>query len=297
MQNSSIKTADLNNALITKFVGANLKQDNIYPTNDIVPFSAISTLKSRKGYEKAIVVDGTVVNVVSDSYGHLPNEVLFGEVERLLDEANIQYVKRTINRENRSFAVDYIFNDDKYIIKVKNGIDKILPMLRFTNSYDSSNTTRGSFGVYRQVCTNGLFAFKADVGFKQNHSGKIESIILPKIANLTTHFTSNEYYTLSRKFEVLAERSITDLEGFVKLTAEKMGLFKYEMSEKNPMPSLNSRMVLDIIKKESELFGTPATLWSGYNAFNEVLHTKLKKNFDKQIDLDEKLFNAVLEMA
>jgi len=297
MNSSFIKTETLNNALITKFVGKNLRQDNIYPTNNLVPFSEISTLNSRKGYEMAVVVDGTVVNVVSDSYGHLPNEVLFGEVERLLNEANIQYVKRTINRENRSFAVDYIFNDDKYIIKVKNGIDQILPMLRFTNSYDSSNTTRGSFGVYRQVCTNGLFAFKGDVGFKQKHSGKIESIILPKIANLTTHFTSNEYYTLSRKFEVLAERAITDLEGFVKLTAEKMGLFKYEMSEKNPMPSLNSRMVLDIIKKESELFGTTPTLWNGYNAFNEVLHTKLKKNFDKQIDLDEKLFNTVLEMA
>jgi hypothetical protein len=95
----------------------------------------------------------------------------------------------------------------------------------------------------------------------------------------------------------LAERTITDLEGFVKLTAEKMNLFKYEMSEKNPMPSLNSRMVLDIIKNESELLGVTPTLWNGYNAFNEVLHTKLKKNFDKQIDLDEKLFNTVLEMA
>jgi len=292
-----MKTENLNNELVTKFVGTNLQQDNVYPINDIVPFSEISPLKSRRGYEKGIVVEGELVNLVSNSYGHLPNEVLFGEVERLLGEANIEYVKRSINRENRSFAVDYIFNDNKFIIKVKNGIDKILPMLRFTNSYDSSNKTRGSFGVYRQVCTNGLFAFKSDIGFTAKHTGKIESIVLPKIAILTNSFTSNEYFELSRKFEVLAERNITNLEGFVKVTAETLGLFKYEMSEKNPMPSLNARMVLDIIKKESLAFGNEPTLWNGYNAFNEVLHTKLKKSFDQQIGLDEKLFKAVLEMA
>jgi hypothetical protein len=117
------------------------------------------------------------------------------------------------------------------------------------------------------------------------------------IAGIVEKFMENEYYSLSRKFEVLAETYITDLNGFVKSTAESLNLFKFESSEKNPEPSKNARIVLETINRESKELGTAPTLWLGYNAFNELLHGKLKKTFDKQAELDGKLFDHVLELV
>ncbi len=103
----------------------------------------------------------------------------------------------------------------------------------------------------------------------------------------------NEFYTLSRKFELLAERPIKDIEAFVKLTADKLKLFQYESSEKNPNPSLNARMVIEGINRESNLLNVRPNLWLGYNAFNELLHGKLKKTFEAQKQIDSKLFELV----
>jgi len=292
MQNSNIKIANLVNQFIATNDDAN--NDSIYVENSIVDTHTITGMETRKGLEKVVISGGKIVNIVSNQYGHLPNNVFFKEVESKLAEANIGYLKRVVNRENCSFSVDYILNDNTLLIKAKNETDIMLPMLRFINSYDGSNKTKGSFGIYRQICTNGLFGFRSEIGFAVKHRGNIASVVMPKIGDLVTKFIDNEYYTLSRKFEVLAETFVTDLTGFVKLTTETLGLFKYEMSDKNPMPSLNARMVLDIINKESNILGTPPSLWNVYNAVNEVIHSKLKKSFDKQIDLDAKLFDFIM---
>ena len=108
---------------------------------------------------------------------------------------------------------------------------------------------------------------------------------------------ANEYYELQRKFEVLAEKPITNIEEYVKLTCEDLKLFMYESSKENPAPSLNARTVLDIVNRESRQLQTGANAWLLYNSFNEVIHDKLKKSFHNQKDADERLFNYVLELA
>jgi len=57
---------------------------------------------------------------------------------------------------------------------------------------------------------------------------------------------------------------------------------------------LNARLVLDVINKESKMLKTKPTAWLGYNAFNEVLHGKLKKTFEAQKQLDAKIFEFCL---
>jgi hypothetical protein len=274
-----------------------LQTDDVYVPNSIVPFSTISTIPTRKGLDNAIISNGKIVNVVSNQYGHLPNDVFFKQAEQKLIDAGMKFATRSINRDDRSFVVDFILNDDKYVIKVKNGLDKISPMIRLTNSYDGSNKTSGHFGFYREVCTNGLHVAQSQIKFNLKHRGNILELVMPQVNDLVHEFMSNEYYDISKKFEVLAETVITDLEGFVRLTVDKINMFKFEKSEKNAEPSLNARMVLDIINKESKLFGAEPTLWNGYNAFNEVLHTKLKKTFEQQKNIDAKLFEAIYEMA
>ncbi len=107
----------------------------------------------------------------------------------------------------------------------------------------------------------------------------------------------NEFYSLHRKFEVMAETPLTDLKGFVKFMADRTKLFTYESSEKNPAPSLNARLILETIQNESQQIGMAPNLWLGYNAFNELLHGKLKKTFEQQKSIDSNIFESVLEMA
>lgn len=275
----------------------NIQEVDIYPSNEIVSLSSLTNLPTRKGLERAIISNGQIVNVVSNTYGHLPNENFYTEVETQLIQADINFTARRINRENRSFAVDYILNDDSLHIEIKNGLDKIKPMLRFTNSYDGSTKTSGNFGFYREVCKNGLHLGEAIQGFSVKHIGSIAQIVLPQIKSTIDKFFDNEYYQLKRKFEVLAETPISDLNDFVAYVTKENNLFKFEKSEKNSDPSMLAQSVIDIIKDESILLSTHPNLWTGYNAFNEVIHTKLKKSFDQQRKADSLVFDSIFSLA
>lgn len=272
-----------------------LQQDDVFVKSRLVSLAELTGMPVRKGLENALISEGQVVNVVSESYGHLPNEKFFTEVEARLINEGIGYRTRSINRDNRSFAVDYILDDDKFQIRVKNGLDKLRPMLRYVNSYDSSNPTSGYFGFFRELCANGVHVSHSKIGFKVRHRGDIVEVVLPEIRSLVAQFMDNEFYSLHRKFEVLAERPIKDVKDFVKVTAAHFKLFQFQCSAKNPEPSLNARLVLDTIYREADELETKPTFWIGYNAFNAILHGKLKKTFDAQKNLDAKIFEYLLE--
>jgi hypothetical protein len=272
---------------------ANSRQDNVFVDSSIVPLQSLTGIASRRGLENAIVCENQIVNVVSNSYGHLPNEKFFLGVEEKLIDADIYYQQRSINRDNRSFVVDYVLADDRYKVAVKGEQDVLRPMLRFVNSYDGSCKTSGSFGFWRKVCDNGLHVAQTHIGFSVKHSGAIADIVMPKLDEIVAKFMDNEFYSLKRKFEVLAERPVYNLEDYVKFTAKTSGLFKYESSDKNPEPSANARFVFDVVERETKLLNTRPNQWIVYNAFNELLHGKLKKTFDQQRTLDERLFETI----
>jgi hypothetical protein len=126
--------------------------------------------------------------------------------------------------------------------------------LRFVNSYDGSCKTSGHFGFFREVCSNGLHVATSQIGFSVKHRGDIAEVVIPEISVLIKKFLDNEYYSLHQKFQVLAERPIKNLNEFVKWTCEKVDLFQYQSSEKNPEPSLNARMVIEIVEREKAGF-------------------------------------------
>lgn len=236
-----------------------------------------------------------VVNTTSSKYGFLPNEIFMPLIEERLDGAGIQYVKQTINRDSTSFAIDYILQDESFHVNVKKSGDIIKPMMRIINSYDGSSQTEGHFGSFREVCSNGLHTASTQLNFKLRHRGNMEELVVPKIEDLIAAFMDNEYYSLHKKFEVMAEKPLTDVEGFVKYTLGKTGLFKYEKSEKNPEEaSIGAQYVIDVINAEAKELGTKPNLWLGYNAFNEYIHTQNKKIFMLQERADHKLFDAVM---
>lgn len=108
----------------------NLQQDGIFVPSEMKSLKSITGMESRRGLENAIISNGKIVNVVSKSYGHIPNEVFFNEAEKMLMDAGLTYHKRTVNRDDRSFVTDLIIEDENQF-SLKEKQDRILPMLRF----------------------------------------------------------------------------------------------------------------------------------------------------------------------
>ncbi|MDG3581444.1 DUF932 domain-containing protein [Galbibacter pacificus] len=275
---------------------SNLQQDEIFVPSEMKSLKILTQMESRRGLENAIISNGKIVNVVSNSYGHVPNELFFKKAEEMLTDARLNYQKRTINRNDRSFITDFIIDDNSQF-SVKNEKDLILPMLRFKNSYDGSEKTSGHFGFYREVCSNGLHVSQAEIEFSIKHSKNNTDLIMPRLNNLFDKFLDNEFYTITKKFDRMREFEIINTKEFVKEILESTKLFRYECSDKNNDPSKKSREVLEILDNEALLLDEKPNLWIGYNAFNQMLHNTLKKSFSQQERLDKKLFDAVYEMA
>ena len=258
----------------------NLQQDEIFVPSEMKTLESITGIQSRRGLENVIVSNGKVVNVVSNSYGHIPNELFFRKAEQLLMDANLKYHKRTINRNDRSFITDFIIEDDNQF-SLKNGQDKILPMLRFKNSYDGSEKTSGHFGFYREVCTNGLHVAQAEIAFSIKHSKNNTDLIMPKLNLLFEKFLNNEYYEIASKFKEMEEIELINTKAF----------------DKNDDPSKKSREVIELINDEPFPSYSKPNLWVGYNAFNWMLHNTLKKSFSQQEKLDKMLFDEIYAMV
>ena len=274
----------------------NLQQDEIFVISEMKSLKNLTGIPSRRGLENVIISNGKIVNVVSNSYGHIPNELFFKKAEKMLIDTNLKYHKRMINRADRSFIIDFII-EDKGQFSVKNNNDLIVPMLRFKNSYDGSEKTSGHFGFYRKVCSNGLHVAETEIAFSIKHRKNNSRLIMPRLNLLFDKFLENEFYTILQKFNTLKEIEIIDTKVFVKEILEKTKLFRYECSDKNDNPSKKSREVIEILNYEAMLLNELPNLWLGYNAFNAVLHGTLKKSFSNQEKPDKKLFDEIYEMA
>ncbi|MBO6828857.1 MAG: DUF932 domain-containing protein [Muricauda sp.] len=274
----------------------NLQQDEVFVPVQIRPLNELTGMPVRKGLEQAVVSNGKIVNIVSQRYGHIPNELFFKKAEQLLIDADLTYSRQSINRSDRSFSVDFVLTDSTQF-SVGQGEDVILPMLRFTNAYDGSERTAGHFGFYRKVCSNGLHVARTEIGFSIKHHKHAVQLIMPGLQVLFRRFLDNEFYSTSGRFHRMMTVELLDTKDFVREVLERTQLFRYECSDTNDAPSKKAREVLDILDAEALQLGSTPNLWLGYNAFNSVLHRNLKKGFAKQQQLDRQLFETVYEMA
>ncbi len=69
-------------------------------------------MELRRGLENAIISNGKIVNIVSKSYSHIPNELFFKKAEQMLIDSRLDYHRQTINRSDRSFSMDFIIEDN-----------------------------------------------------------------------------------------------------------------------------------------------------------------------------------------
>jgi hypothetical protein len=272
-----------------------LEQQNVFVGGELKDAAALTGMKVGKQHKNALIVQGEVIKLVSDQYGFLRNEEFFGTIEQRLKDAGIGYDRRSINRDNRSFRVDYILNDDSFHVNVKGSKDKIKPMVSAQSSYDGSTLTGGHLGFFREICSNGAHVAQTQLQFKLRRRANIMEVYVDKIEETIAAFMDNEFYSLHEKFEVMAESPVSNVEEFVKYTLGETGLFKYEKSEKNPdEASAGARFIIDTINAEAKELGAKPNLWLGYNAFNEYIHTMTNKVFMVQDRADKKVFAEIL---
>lgn len=273
----------------------NLQQDDIFVATQMASLKDLTGIQPRRGLEHAILSNDKIVNIVSKSYGHIPNELFFKNAEQMLIDAKLNFMKRSVNRMDRAFIMDFIIADGNQF-SLKHSEDLILPMLRFKNSYDGSEKTSGHFGFYRKVCSNGLHVSETKIEFSIRHTKNSTDLIMPKLNQLFDRFLDNEFYSIMNKFDKMKSVEIMDTEAFVRAILEETKLFRYECSDKNDNPSKRSREVIDILSNEAILLNEVPNLWLGYNSFNSVLHNTLKKSFYQQEKLDRQLFDTVFAM-
>jgi hypothetical protein len=269
-----------------------VRKDDIFPEVEIKDMETLTGIPATARISKAIVSGGKIIHVASQNYGLLKNEDFFIEAERKLIDLDIQYVARSINRANSSFAVDYILNDPRWVTNVKSGVDIIRPMLRLSNSYDGSSSVFGNLAVYRQVCSNGLHVSQSIINFKVRHKKDVMEVVMPNLQDLISKFIDNEFFSLHKKFEVLAERKLDNLEDFVAFVSKESGLFSFYKGgdEERGEISASAETVMHTILKEANLLDTKPNVWLGYNAFNEFMHDTAR-SFANQRKLDATLFD------
>lgn len=277
---------------------------NIFVNASMMEFSKISDYPSTDNIKNAIISNGKVVNMVSDSYGFISNQDFFGGFEQKLRDEHINFEARYKNYDDVRFTADYIL-EGSLLVKPEfqskyAGTDMIKPKLRLTHSYDGKTSTAGYFGFFRQVCSNGLHVSKEELAFKTRRTKANIEIIYPTMSEMIENYKKNEQVSIIRKFEVLAEKTISksDLIKVVNNIVTTTDLFKFEKSDKNIEPSKNAQFVLDVIAKESEILNTKPNAWIVYNAMNEWIYSdeRNKKNDDMRRNLDIKVFNKVEQM-
>lgn len=261
----------------------------------MMPFKSISDYPSIAGLENVVLSNGKVVNVVSDNYGFITNQDFFGGFERILEAEHIGFKAKYKNVNDCQFVADYLLEGTQKVGKnYKGNPDLIQPKIRLQNSYDGKIIMAGYFGFFRQVCENGLHVMKDELAFKLRRTSKNMEIVFPNMTEMLESYKSNEMIDIHRKFEVLAECTVkaNDLEEIVKGIAESVKLFKFEKSDKNPEPSLQSQTVLNTIGRETDLLGIKPNAWIVYNAFNEWIYSDERngKNEGMRKELDVKLF-------
>lgn len=306
------------------YLNKEVQNDNIYGEVEILntkDFFGGRDVASKM--QQVIISNNRVVHTCSPTYGLLKNSEFFGRMEHELIDEGLNYKVRSFNHNDSRFSVDYILNDDSKTIVVNDqkssGVDDTLvPMVRLTNSYDGTAKTAGYLGFFRKVCHNGLHMATTQLEFKVKHTKGNMELFIPNIEDLVKRFLDNEVYSLKDKISTMKTHFIDEkqidkwikdlaqqervwvdngekryLERLDKATKEGKDLSKVLKAGVSP----NVDVVKNILIRDANATGVEPNAWLVYSAFNEFIHSNTGIVFEKNKDLDTRIFNNVVELV
>lgn len=287
----------------TVYLNNESQNDNVYGDVAIVKTEELLGMPVSQKMAQTIISNGKGVHTCSPSYGLLPNKDFFGKMEHELIEQNIGYKTRSFNLDESRFYVDYILDDESKVITIKDaktGVDDtIVPMIRLTNSYDGTLKKAGYLGFFRKVCHNGMHMTHSQIEFSIKATKGNMGSFVPKIDDIVKRFLENEMYGIKDKIDIMKVHFIDEKQIFqwIDDLATQEKVFRFDISDDNKNPSLNSKLVHDIVIRDANATDTEPNAWLLYSAFNEVIHGKMKKPFTDQKMLDTKVFNNVSQLV
>lgn len=293
------------------YLNKETQNDNVYGNVELVNTSDMFGGRDvASKMVKTVISNDRVVSTCSASYGLLTNKDFFGKMEHELIEEGINYKTRSFNHNDSRYSVDYILDDDSKVIVVNDqksaGVDDTLvPMIRLTNSYDGSAKTAGYLGFFRKVCHNGLHMATTQMEFKVKHTKGNMEVFIPKIGDLVQRFLDNEVYSINDKIKKMKAHLIEhdQIQEWIADLAEQDKIFKpiaisrAKETEGDEVVTKTAQLVEDILLRDTLATGVEPNAWLIYSAFNEVIHGKLQNVFEKQKQMDTRVFNSISEMV
>lgn len=168
------------------------------------------------------------------------------------------------NEDDRRFSAQFILTDKVIQIAEK---DALNAMIEVQNSYDGSLQHSMALSYFRQVCTNGMMAWKKDTQIAQRHDKDFHFNLDKILARL------DALDVQLQEFRRLTERTVTSKE--MEQIMDKLKEFKNH----DAFPKKIIQEVPLKVHQEAEALNTAPNAWLLYNGFNYFL------NHDERIGL------------
>ena len=253
--------------------------------------------KEIKNRAKSIFTEKGAPNV-SDKYAHISTEKIIDDMALLgwgvVDAKEVKARKADTMGFQKHLVV---FHNNEIQITSEDG-DNVFPQILLTNSHDGKNAFTFTAGLFRMVCENGLVVSSREFeNMKIRHYG----------------YTFEE---LQETIKTMVEKLPLTVESLNKFRSIEMGQDQMLDFAKKALSTRFTDEELDNIKIDLKDLLTPtrkedngSDLWSVYNVVQEKLvhgmfnyqygvktrKARKIKNFNKDLELNEKLYDLALE--
>lgn len=207
-----------------------------------------------------------VLHMAGSKYQLVTNEQLIMPIHDKLNSilGSTGFRVQCTNEDDRRFSAQFILTDK--VIQVADK-DALNAMIEVQNSYDGSLQHSIALSFYRQVCTNGMMAWKKDTQIAQRHDKDF-------LFNLDAILTRLDALDVQlQEFRKLTERQVTSKE--IEQIMDKLKEFKNH----DAFPKKIIQEVPLKVYQEAEELSTTPNAWLLYNGFNYFL------NHDQRIGL------------
>jgi hypothetical protein len=255
-------------------------------------FITKSEIKNRA---KSIFTETGAPNV-SDKYAHISTEKIIDDMELL--GWGVVDAKEVKARKGIGFQKHLVvFRNNEIQITSEDG-DNVYPQILLTNSHDGKNAFTFTAGLFRMVCENGLVVSSREFeNMKIRHYGytfeELQEVIKTMVEKLPLTVESLNKF---RSVELGQEQALD--------FAKKALLTRFDENELENI-KIDFNDLLTPVRKEDK----GSDLWSVYNVIqeklthgmfnygygNKVRKARKIKNFNKDLELNEKLYDLALE--
>ena len=237
---------------------------------------------------------------VSEKYAHISTEKIIDDMELLgwgvVDAKEVKARKKDFVGYQKHLVV--FRNNDLQI--TAEGEDVVYPQILLTNSHDGKNAFTFTAGLFRLICENGLV-----VSTKEFDNMKIR------------HY-GYSFEELQNVIKAIVEKLPLTVESLNKFSSVELGQDQMLDFAKRALETRFTETELEHIKIDLKELLTPtrkedngSDLWSVYNVVQEKLihgmfnykygvksrKARKIKNFNKDLEVNEKLYSLALEYA